>query len=71
MAKYRIYLSEGRQIDLDAHSHQAFIAEKAVLTRVDFFNEAGHTVASFTAAALHGYSRTDSLAAQKDKVPNV
>lgn len=71
MPQYRIYLSEGRQIDLEASNHRAFFSEKSALARVDFLDDNSVVIASFTAAALHGFTRTDKLACQKDKTPNV
>lgn len=67
MPKYRVYLSEGRQIDIDADEHTAVMGEKNQLSRVDFFDSNGKPVASFSALALHGYTRTENLACQKDK----
>lgn len=67
MPKYRIYLSEGRQIDIDAHEHRAFSTDKTALGRVDFFDDRGAVVASFAAAALHGYTRIDNLASQRER----
>lgn len=67
MPKYRVYLSEGRQIDIIADDHRSVMGEKNQLSRVDFFDSNGHIVASFSAVALHGYTRTDNLTSQKDK----
>jgi hypothetical protein len=68
MPKYRVYLSEGRQIDLDAESHQSICPSDAKhqMSRVDFLDNRGHVVASFSASALQGFTKTENLAAQKD-----
>jgi len=67
MPKYRVYLSEGRQVDIDAHDHQAVCPNDArhQLSRLDLLDDRGNVVASFSASALHGYTRTDHLASQK------
>lgn len=61
MPKYRVYLSEGRQIDIDADRHKTFSADKSVLARIDFYDVNGNEVASFTASALHGYTKIENL----------
>lgn len=67
MPAYRIYLSDGRQIDIDAHGHRMLMGDKSLLQRVDFFNKEGTTVASFTTPALQGFTETGSLVRQEDK----
>lgn len=67
MPKYRIYLSEGRQIDIDAEQHMAYANDKSPLSRVDFLDGNGKVVASFSAAALHGYTKIENLSNQKNR----
>jgi len=70
MAKYRIYLSEGRQIDLDADTFKDLKSSSTgKLIRIDFFSNEGKTVASFSAEALQGFTEISHLVTQKNTVP--
>lgn len=63
MPKYRIYLSEGRSIDIDAEKHNAIAdaSTKNQLARVDFYDSNNKVVASFSASALQGYAKIDNV----------
>ena len=65
MPKYRIYLTDGRQLDVDAADHFTHVDEKKALARVEFKNTEGRTVASFTAPALMGFIEIERLISQK------
>ena len=67
MPAYRIYLSDGRQIDIEAHAHRMHMGEKSALQRVDFFDKEGATVACFTTPALQGFTETANLVRQEGK----
>jgi hypothetical protein len=64
MPKYRIYLTEGRQIDIDAHSHQP-VGPSGNNYRIDFLDSNQKVIAAFMTESIQGFVDLEKLIDQR------